>query len=340
MGQFKPMVKMETTEPSVELKLKGGGAVKKMQMGGTPAAAPSMPARGGAMPAMAPKKPSMAARRRAMMARPSGAAPAGPVGMAGRMMKEGGEADLKKHAAMPASKAHAGLKTGGVAMGQGGYKKGGSVHTTKVDTAKPDHSPAKTGDVKMGNAGGFKKGGVAKYAKGGGVTGNVSTSHAGVTGTTTGEVKKANAGGYKEGGAAKKAFATGGLVNTGRPVAMPQGQKRPPSPVSINRLSGTYKKGGEVKMNGGGAASKEKIPSEAALELQVQRNQKAYEDYEKSRAEEAKAERDMIPNLAKRAVSSVKRLFSPSPAASAPGSVTKTEKSVTVTPGKKSGGRC
>jgi hypothetical protein len=32
MGQFKPMVKMQTTEPSVELKLKKGGKVeKKMQ---------------------------------------------------------------------------------------------------------------------------------------------------------------------------------------------------------------------------------------------------------------------------------------------------------------------
>ena len=33
MGQFKPMVKMETTEPSVELKLKKGGSVghKKME---------------------------------------------------------------------------------------------------------------------------------------------------------------------------------------------------------------------------------------------------------------------------------------------------------------------
>ena len=30
MGQFKPMVKMETTEPSVELKLKKGGTVKGM----------------------------------------------------------------------------------------------------------------------------------------------------------------------------------------------------------------------------------------------------------------------------------------------------------------------
>lgn len=338
MGQFKPMVKMVTTEPSVELKLAKGGHVQKMQMGGAmaaPAAPPAMPATGGMAPAMAPKKPSMAARRRAMMARPAGAAPAGPVGMAGRMMKDGGEA-LEKHASMPASKAHKGLKTGGVAMGQGGFKSGGSVKTTKVDTTSPDHSPAKTGDVKMGNAGGFKKGGAACYAKGGGVEGNVSTSSAGVTGTTTGGVKKANAGGFKEGGSAKKAYATGGLVNTGRPVAMPQGNKRPPSPVSINQLSGTYKKGGEVKMNGGGSA--QKIPSEAALELQVQRNQKAFEDYEKTRAEEAKAERDFLPNLAKRAASSVKRLFAPSPAASAPGSVTKTEKSVTVTPAKKRGG--
>ena len=33
MGQFKPMVKMMTTEPSVELKLKSGGAVA-MKKGG------------------------------------------------------------------------------------------------------------------------------------------------------------------------------------------------------------------------------------------------------------------------------------------------------------------
>ena len=42
MGQFKPMTKMMTTEPSVELKLKKGGQVKKgavkMQMGGMPPA--------------------------------------------------------------------------------------------------------------------------------------------------------------------------------------------------------------------------------------------------------------------------------------------------------------
>ena len=101
MGQFKPRVKMMTTEPTVELKLKKGGSVeKKMQMGGAlaptatpaPAAMPaSMPASGGAMPSKSPMRPSLAARRRMMRAMPAGAAPAAPVGSAAQVMKKGGE---------------------------------------------------------------------------------------------------------------------------------------------------------------------------------------------------------------------------------------------------------
>ena len=286
MGQFKPMVKMMTTEPSIELKLKKGGHVampkmkskdhgtgsKKMADGGMPgvlarAGLPPGPV-GGAAPAM----PSLATRRKAMKMR--------------RPMKEGGESaaehasemkkmastakELKKHESMPASKAHKGLKTGGgVDMGQGGYKDGGSVipvsaskrgaekyDETLMHTAKPDHSPAKTGGVKNGNGGGYKKGGKVKmamggitprprdigvgtrppsasmpftpnrpkeptgpgrtpsgapigapikggavrYAKGGGVEGNVSTTPSGVTNTTTGGVRKGNGGGFKKGG--------------------------------------------------------------------------------------------------------------------------------------------
>jgi hypothetical protein len=58
MGQFKPMVKMETTEPSVELKLKSGGEVKKQMGGAMPMRRPmpGMPARGGALTAAAPMK--------------------------------------------------------------------------------------------------------------------------------------------------------------------------------------------------------------------------------------------------------------------------------------------
>jgi hypothetical protein len=326
MGQFKPMVKMMTTEPSVELKLKKGGAVakpKKMMNGGVMgglAAAPAPGARGGMAPAARPARPAMANRRRAMMGRP--------------MMADGGSATekLEKHASMPASKAHKGLKTGGVVMGQGGFKEGGAVpksgilpvsesergakgyEKTKMHTAEGgSHTPKKTGEVKMGNAGGYKKGGKACYAKGGGVEGNVSTSKPGVTNTTTGEVKKANAGGYKKGGSAKKAYATGGSVNdSGHPVAYP---KKPASaPVKNNLQSGTFKKGGEVEDLSKGAYDKSIGPTEAEMDM-------------------AKAIRD-IPG---RMFRGAKRMLGMDSKPSS-GSVTETEKSVTVTPAKKRGG--
>jgi hypothetical protein len=329
MGQFKPMVKMETTEPSVELKLKSGGEVKK-QMGGAMGSPmrrpmPGMPARGGALTAAAPMKPSMAARRRAMMEMPSAAAPAGPVGRAGRMMKEGGDT-LAEHASKPASKAHKGLKTGGVANAQGGYKKGGTAHTgmmmggvanaqggykmggkvtTKVDTAHPDHSPAKTGDVKMGNGGGYKTGGVAK----------------------------ANAGGYKEGGAPKKAYATGGRVESGAPVAMPQGRKPAPKPVSINRLSGTYKDGGRVKKGPYDKIREMDVPESVKADMQQAENERAYKAFEAEQARGESSLGDMLSSIPR----ALRGLFSRE---KSPGAVTEVEKSVTVEPGKKRGGAC
>ena len=305
MGQFKPMVKMETTEPSVELKMKSGGEVKKQMGGAMPMRRPmpGMPARGGALTAAAPMKPSMAARRRAMMEMPSAAAPAGPVGRAGRMMKEGGDT-LAEHASKPASKAHKGLKTGGVANAQGGYKKGGKV-TTKVDTAHPDHSPAKTGDVKMGNGGGYKTGGVAK----------------------------ANAGGYKEGGAPKKAYATGGRVDSGRPVAMPQGSKPAPKPVSINRLSGTYKDGGRVKKDAYDKIREMKVPESMKADMQQAENERAYKAFEAEQARGESSLGDMLSSIPR----ALRGLFSRE---KSPGAVTEVEKSVTVEPGKKRGGAC
>ena len=238
MGDFKQMVKMETTEPSVILKLKkGGSAHKKMKHGGDADHKPMqgkmnggvMGALSGATPvirgttaspvARMPMRPSMSSRRKAMMAK----APMMPkkmMAMGGKACKDGGdvEKELKAHASKPASKAHAGLKkggmacaTGGVALGNGGgYKKGGMA----------------TGGVKMGNGGGYKAGGKA---------------------CATGGVALGNAGGYKKGGASKKAYANGGSVNDeGKAVSMPQGNKKPSSPVSISKLSGTFKKGGNV----------------------------------------------------------------------------------------------
>ena len=107
MGQFKPMVKMETTEPSVELKLKKGGHVnmkkggkaesghKKMAMGGGALSAlegtPALIGRPAVnAPVQSPGKPSMAMRRKAMMAKPA-MTPSGP-SMAPPPMKKGGKA--------------------------------------------------------------------------------------------------------------------------------------------------------------------------------------------------------------------------------------------------------
>ena len=342
MGQFKPMVKMETTEPSVELKLKKGGKVhkeKKMQMGGPsaggdmtmsppPGAQPMAgltPPPGGGMPlpGRRPKKPNMFARRRAMnrMGGMGGGATSdadmmmealqsaqsegqGTVsdferaqfaGARGPAMKKGGKADmkaLKEHAAKPASKAHKGLKTGGVVMGQGGYKAGGIIKTTakkttKMDTAHPDHDKGPTGGVKLGNGGGYKDGGMAKkYATGGVVMGQ---------------------GGYKKGGDVKKPKATGKIAS-GAPVAMPQGRKPAPKAVAINELSGTYKRGGPVM-----------TPAEKRLD----------KIFQKENAPAMKAAKKMSNEKYGRKMAD----------GGMPEAVTETERSVTVMPGKKHGGK-
>lgn len=277
MGQFKPMVKMETTEPSVELKLKKGGSVahkhmkksgkaehghKSMKhmmdggvMGALSGATPVIAGQTAAPVARVPSRPSLAARRKAMAAGPALTRP---------MMKKGGKA----------------CATGGSIPSEETY---GSTKTTEVHQAKVDKSSAKTGEVKEGNAGGYKHGGKAhkkhhyatggvalsnaggfkkggkakKYATGGAIPdetteGNydVTEVHQGKKDTSkakTGDVKLGNAGGFKKGGSSKKAFASGGSVNNeGKPTSMPQGNKSPSKPVAINMLSGSFKKGGNV----------------------------------------------------------------------------------------------
>jgi hypothetical protein len=313
-------------------------------------------------------KPSLAMRRRAMKGMPAGAGPAGPVGSAAAMqapapmpaMKKGGESkathkaemtkmkglekELKSHESKPASKGHKGLATGGVVNGQGGFKKGGAIaksgiintegqggeyRNTKMDTAKPDHSPAKTGGVKEGNGGGYATGGVAK----------------------------ANGGGYKKGGSAKKAYAAGGTVNSGRPVAMPQGRKPAPKPVAINELAGTYKTGGKVTPAQGrlqkisdaenapafraakkntnekyGPASMMKLKDGGSVDLSKGAYDKAIGPSEED-MDMAKTIRGIPGKLFRGAKSLMGMDKAPKSE-----SVTKTKESVTVTPAKKRGG--
>jgi hypothetical protein len=104
---------------------------------------------------------------------------------------------------------------------------------------------------------------------------------------------------------------------------MPQGAKKPSTPVSINQLSGTFKKGGQVKKAGGGevlvdaskgAYDKSIGPSEGEMDM-------------------AKAIRSVPRKLFRGAKSLLGIKDEPQK-----GSVTETQKSVTVTPAKKRGG--
>ena len=302
MGQFKPMVKMETTEPSVVLKLKKGGHVN-MKKGGN-GHSPMKKMDGGPMGDMgamntppmirppvvggpsigSPRRPSMAERQKMlamanMMKRRQPPAAAAPMGGL-PTMKKGGKAgevetpamhkmemkgikgigkELKSHESKPASKAHAGLKKGGMA---------------------------------------------------------------------TGGVALDNAGGYKKGGAAKK-FADGGRVDSGRAVSMPQGHKKPTPPVATNLRAGTFKKGGGVKkFNGGGDAQSDK---ETKGYKGTYTNQKA------ENLADLKATNPMtyIGPFVEPLVKKVRSFFGSS---DAPGAVTKTKESTTVVPAKQRSG--
>jgi hypothetical protein len=251
MGQFKPMVKMETTEPSVELKLKKGGHVN-MKKGGMAEGGHKKMAGGGAMemlgmtpafvgrpavnaPVKSPGKPSMSARRKAMAAKKPAMPKKRPMPMPMSEpkdmsmmppmmppMKKGGKADKSQDKAMikKAFKQHDAQEHKGGKGTKLALKKGGKMAT---------------GGVAMSNAGGYKTGGVAMANAGGYATGGVSNS---------------NAGGFKHGGkTSKKAYATGGTVNTGKPVAMQQGNKPAPAPKTQQNFSGVYKNGGKVAPN-------------------------------------------------------------------------------------------
>ena len=416
-GGFKQMPKMETTEPSVILKMKKGGHVntkhlEKGEHGHAPMSSgakyrESMEAESGS----SPKKPSMSDRKKAMnpnfkgggkvhkadggMMAPAGmAALANPAmraamakraiaqrAMAGQMsrpaigggapamggglqpgMKKGGKAgDMAQDKAMIKkafrehdAQEHKGdkgtkikLKSGGVAgyvntkmhdgdkkdrahgTGEvkdgkpGGYAAGGTIsgnakqyENTKVVDGDKHDSAHGTGGVRMSNAGGFAKGGNVNWENR-----PADTAKPGKVNTKTGEVKESNAGGYKMGGkASKKAYATGGSVNDeGKAVKMPKHFVS--RPVANSLQSGTFKKGGRVKkFEEGGPTSDDKY---------TVKDPKAVSDKASRELEDALNPMGMVKDLYGKA----KSYFTP-PA----GSVTKTEKSVTVAPGKKRGG--
>jgi hypothetical protein len=389
MGQFKPMVKMMTTEPTVELKLKKGGHVNMKKGGKAEAGHKKMADGGGAMgalagtpaligrpavnaPVRAPGKPSMASRRKAMMAKPAMAskAPIGNPSMPSTPMKNGGESkathkaemtkmkglekELKSHESKPASKGHKGLATGGVALGQGGYKKGGNVKKYAKGGVAGNGVIPESASAK--GAGPYRNTEMhtAEYTgKSSGVTGGVKNGNGG--GYKTGGVALGNGGGYKMGGVPKKAYATGGTVDSGKPVAMPQGAKKPSPPISINRLTGTYKSGGKVTPAQGRLQANFKAENATAMKQAKADSNLKYSKYQKmadggkpvdmskgaydaSKKHSRELEDAMNPlSMVKELAGKAKDYFMPKGE-----SVTKTKESVTVSPAlkKRGGGAC
>jgi len=228
MGQYKPMHKMKTTEPSVELKLKKGGKVK-MQMGGAlPAAPAAMPTR------RRMARPAVAPMARPMM-RKNGGEMETPAMHKAEMKKMGKvEKELKQHESKPASKAHKGLKNGGAPKAGpdtiGGLA--GGLEATRVNPKKT------TGGVRNSNAGGYKNGGAAKFLNN--MSGAKQTKS---FNTKTGKVKNGPPAGYKNGGAAK-------FISNMSDGENPK--QAPKKTGQIKQQPAGYKHGGHTAMKSGG----------------------------------------------------------------------------------------
>jgi hypothetical protein len=168
---FKEMKMMKSTEPSVDEVGKGmkkGGKTKKMAMGGgmpmgaLQSAAPAM-----AAPAMARRRPAARPNpRQAMMEAAMAEEAARPM----MRRKKGGEVESKAmhakeerqikgikkelmtHEGKPASKAHKGLKTGGIA----GYKTGGIIQKYATGGVVNGYKEGGHAVMKCKDGGGFK----------------------------------------------------------------------------------------------------------------------------------------------------------------------------------------
>jgi hypothetical protein len=218
MGQFKPMVKMETTEPSVILKLKKGGHVSsehKDDAGHTNMkgkAFMSSKAEEAAEDGCAPKKPSMSERRKAMSGAMLMSKKGGKVekkamgGMMGMPPAAPGAMDPRKAALMRAMMAKRGAMAAPVAApmaapagGMPAMKKGGKMGDKAQDKAMimkafkehdaQEHKGGKGTKLKL------KAGGVSAYANTKMVDGDKKDKAHG-----TGGVKEGKPAGYKTGG--------------------------------------------------------------------------------------------------------------------------------------------
>jgi hypothetical protein len=270
-----------------------------------------------------------------------------------------------------AGKSKAGGSTGGVKMGNaGGFKKGGKVpglgnaieggnwENRPADTAKPGVKNTTTGGVKNGNGGGFKMGGRASkkaFATGGQVVDDGKAEKMPRHFVSRPVANSLQSGTFAKGGKVEKEEKPNlRLVKThtgpkGHVAKVykdkdwgehrvkffdPDGKHRSESDYHTDDVSDAhdtaksqldrYKKGGKVRFAEGGSTDMSKGGYDA--------------HYAREKAEN-EADRKMITELPKRLYEGAKSLFTTTPSKPPQGSVTKTEKSVTVAPaGRKRGG--
>jgi hypothetical protein len=258
-------------------------------------------------------------------------------------------------------------------MKEGHFKhdtvEGGDWENRAADTATAGVKNTRTGEVKESNAGGYRHGGHASkkhYATGGNVVDDgkavkmpkhfvsrpVANSLQSGTFKTGGNVKKLAKGGRAE----KEEKPNLRLISThtgpkGHVAKVykdkdwgehrvrfysPEGKHYPESDYhtddkedahdtakfALNR----YKHGGKAKH----FAQGDSVIDDAGTRA----TNKAYENFQRIQKEENEADANMIPNAIKSGMKAVKGMFG----SKSPESVTKTEKSITVTPAKKRGG--
>jgi hypothetical protein len=365
MGQFKPMVKMFTDEPSVILKLKKGGGVKAAGQaeGFKSMASNTTKTFEGAAEGRAPKKPSMAERQKAMNP---------------NQYKKGGNAHpVKKASGGAIDRAETRTTI------EGGAKK---FAKTKVDTAHKDKAHG-TGAIKEGRPAGYATGGAipadtkksvnkGKIVMGGTIEGNEGAYEKTDVHTATkdkahgtGGIKVSNAGGFKKGGVTRK--ASGGAIDkklTRTTVEGGDWENRPANSAKPGvkgthtgevkeANAGGFKKGGHAKKayaTGGNVVDDgkaEKMPRHfvsrpVANSLQsgtFKRGGKVKhhadggsEDLSKGAYDRAVNEKPMGSGFASKIQGAIDNFFGAKPA----GSVTKTKESVTVSPKKRGGKAC
>ena len=267
-----------------------------------------------------------------------------------------------------------GFKRGGKVPGLGRAIEGGDWENRPADTAHGGKMNGKTGQVNESNAGGFKHGGKASkkaYATGGNVISDgkavkmphhfvsrpvanslqsgtfakggkvdyytdlakrlqknpekpnlrLVKTHTGPTGHVAKVYKDKDYGEYRT-----KFYSPEGKHHTEADSHTDDAEDA--HMTAMHEVNRGYKHGGRTakKFDGGGSASDDQF---------AQKANRDYKNWEASQKAENEADKNMIPNLIKSGVSAVKNLFSSSTPS---GSVTKTEKSTTVTPPKKRGG--